>query len=595
MSDGPIQNFSDFFQWWRYRSFDRTQSSSAPCASNPDSCNSTNDTKGLPWSDALRTLLYGQSRVEFTTVFRADGAMARQVVFSLGIQPLGRVATRMTLNPSSGWPTALHGEVILGPKPYSLGLSVGRSRDEVIINYFNRRQPSILTTNRELTRLIVGPSGAEVQRIGELKFYGRSLSTVEVGEAVSYQLHREHLREAYRLLESEGANGAASFLKRNYSFVDEALVRRAMLHPGVGALGLASEMSAYFFLGLGLSQIVPEGPLRHAAQSGSAYAVSNLFRGGLTSLRPSRLGLAIAEGVPVAMIHGLISTGFDAMGFQWKQRWLLEDFGSLALYGRLKSFLYLPNRGLSARGLLGADLAVDTLALGQELWTARRFLRFGSGLAMGALLLGGVYWLATHSNAPEIDFAEIEARYGDSERQRLGISTAEQNPASLSHFSDRPDHSYAARAAVLREIRREQRKSAIILARLLDGSDARRPLSGPLESGEVTTLAEAVSNLSVAQQNSLRTRLRADTIAALFCIERESNREIFYQSLYILSGDVEEREQDRDLVAGILYILQMQGDAPALRPMSSPKLNEMLQEGATLQPQAFFSAPRAHF
>ena len=161
----------------------------------------------------LHLMMYGHARVELTQLTRPDGVVARQIVLSLGLPPVGRLATRMTLHDISGRPTALHGEIILGWKPFSVGASIGRSQKEILVTWFRRYQPSILTTNREVTRLVVRGGGAEVQRLGEMKVYGRSLSTLEIGRAHTVQFSQEHYREARAILESEGAAEASAFLR----------------------------------------------------------------------------------------------------------------------------------------------------------------------------------------------------------------------------------------------------------------------------------------------------------------------------------------------------------------------------------------------
>lgn len=596
MSDGPIENFSSFLRYWGHRSFGGrlpADPEASRASSGADSSANGHSEDHPAWHEALRALMYGNARIEFTTLYRPDGSTARQMVASLGIRPVGRAAVRMTLDSASGVPNAVHGEIILGPRPYSVGGSIGRSRSEIIITWFRRRQPSIFFTNRELNRIVVENGQPVLQHIGELKFYGRSLSSIEIGEAVSYQFSREHLREAYRILGREGSVPAAAFLKRNYPYIDESLVGRAMRRPGLGFLGFAAEISAFLLVGFGIADLVPEGPLRHSLQSGSAFAVSNLFRGGWNVLRPRSLALAVGEGIPVAMVHGLISTGLDEMGVRSRYRWLAEDFGSLAVYGRLKSFFYLPNRGATARSLSGASLGLESAALGEGLWNARRYLRIGGALASSALLVGGIYFFARSASLPDVDFEDIERRYGASERTRLGIPSAH----AAERGSDEPPSSgvhrnFHDRSSDRRRVREEQRRSAFILARILEGGSEAGALGRFLQAGGTQYQFEAaLGRLTPRQRQTLGDRIDGATWNTLLSLSRESDRLMFYEGLYTLALYLEDRNEGTDLAAALLYAVQMQEENAPLRERARRALNGSLHSGAVLSRGPFFEAP----
>ncbi|MFO1519975.1 MAG: hypothetical protein U1F57_09990 [bacterium] len=352
----------------------------------------------LTTRDFLRPLVFGSARYEFTRLYRPDGSMARQMVASLGIPPLGRVATRWTLHDVTLFPTALHGEVILGWKPFAVGASVGRSREEIIFSWFRRRQPSILTNNREITRLVVRGSESELQRIGELKLYSNALSITEIGSAVTYQFEREHYLQANRILAAEGPEAAAAFLKQNYPHIDEGLVRRTLARPGRSGFGFVTEIGASVLVSIALRQTLPEGHLLHALETGASYTVSNLFRGGWEGMRPGNIALSVAEGVPLAMTHGLVSMTLDSvenrLQFQTPYRPIVEDFASLAVYGRLRALAFGNSTSVLMRMAPSAELGLGAAELtGGALW-ASRLARVSLGLGALALVVGGIYLMS---------------------------------------------------------------------------------------------------------------------------------------------------------------------------------------------------------
>ncbi|HKY63079.1 MAG TPA: hypothetical protein VJR29_06650 [bacterium] len=478
--------------------------------------------------ELLRLMMYGHARVELTQLTRPDGAVARQMVWSVGLPPIGRLATRMTLNDFSGMPTAIHGEVILGWKPFSVGASLGRSRKEIIVTWFRRYQPSILTTNREITRLVVRGRNAEVQHLEELKLYGRSLSTLEIGRAHTVQFSREHYREARASLQREGSVEASAFLRRHYPHVDEGFLRQTLRRPRFSAIGFGLELAATYGAAWGLSHYLDEGPLRHAAQNGAAYALASVFRQGLGGLAPARLSGAVAEALPLALIHGGLAAGADAVGLRFPGRWLAEDFGSLAIYGYARGVLF-------PRFLATAAVAeTRLLASGSLAAEARLASRLHWGLT-AALLLGVAVYAQTRPAVPlALSWEEFEARHGDAERKRWNL-----RPGPCDHHWAVP-----------------------LVARILDGGS-----EGPLQE-EINRigprLGRALERISPGRREELAASLGENGLRELLSLSRECDPELFWEGLLHLARRLERAEKFQG-AAMLRYPILIQNEFPGIR------------------------------
>ena len=478
--------------------------------------------------DFLRLMMYGHARIELTHLTRPDGIVARQMVWSVGLPPIGRLATRMTLNDFSGRPTAIHGEVILGWKPFSVGASIGRNGKEIMVTWFRRHQPSILTTNREVTRLVVRGRSAEVQHLGELKLYGRSLSTLEIGRAHTVQFSREHYREARAILEREGSTEAAAFLRRHYPHADEGLLRQTLRRPRFSGFGFGIELAATYGAAWGLSHYLGEGPVRHAAQNGAAYALASVFRQGLGGLAPARLSGAVAEALPLALIHGGLAAGADAVGLRFPGRWLAEDFGSLGIYGYARGAFF-------PRFLASAPIAeTRLLASGSIAAEARLASRFHWGVTV-ALLLGAVVYAQTRPAAPPaLSWEEFEARHGAAERQRWNLR------------SGLCDHHWAV----------------ALVARILDGGG-----EGPLQE-EISRigprLGRALERISPSRREELAASLGESGLRELLALSRECDAELFWEGLLHLARRLERAEKFQG-AAMLRYPILIQNEFPSVR------------------------------
>ncbi len=476
----------------------------------------------------LHLMMYGHARIELTHLTRPDGVVARQMVWSVGLPPFGRVASRMTLNDLTGRPTAIHGEVMLGWKPFSVGASIGRSQREVIVTWFKRYQPSILTTNREITRLVVRGGNAEVQHLGEMKLYGRSLSTLEIGRAHTIQFSREHYREARAILESEGAAQASAFLRRHYPHVDENILRQTLRRPGLNRFGFGFELLATYGAAWGLSSYLGEGPVRHAAQNGAAYAIGSIFRQGWRGLAPARLSGAVAEAIPLALIHGGLALAADAAGIQFQGRWLAEDFGSLALYGYVRGAIF--PRFLATAPSLEAGLFA-TSSVASEARLAARF----HWLATAALVAGIALYAASRPPEPQpLSWEEFESRHGEEERQRWNLQA-------------RPCDS---------------RWTAPLLARILDGGS-----QGPLQeelSRIGPRLGRALERLSPSRRQELVARLGESGLRELVSLSSECDAELFWEGLLHLARRLE-RSEKIEGAAMLRYPLLLQNQFPGIR------------------------------
>lgn len=482
-------------------------------------------------SQLLHLMMYGHARVELTYLTRPDGVVARQLVLSVGLPPVGRLASRMTLNDLTGRPTAIHGEIILGSKPLSVGASIGRSQREILVTWFKRYQPSIMTTNREVTRFIVREGGAEVQRMGELKLYGRSLSTLEIGRAHTYQFSREHYREARAIMEREGSAEAAAFLRQHYPHVDEGFLRQTLRPVRFSRFAFGAELLLTYGAAWGLSNYLGEGPVRHAAQNGAAYAIGSVFRQGWRGLAPARLSGAVAEALPLVAIHAGLSMAADAAGIRFQGRWLAEDFGSLAIYGFGRAALF-PRFLAAAAPALSEAGAVAGPTLASELGIASRF----HWVASAALLAGiGIYAATRPAQPRALSWEEFESRYGEAERRRWNL-----DPVPC-----------------------EDPWGAGVIAKILDGGSA-GPVQREMDAVGPRRLGRAVERITPEQRQSLVDTLGESGLRELLALSQECDRELFWEGLLHLARRMERAENSRGASA-LRYPILLQNEFPGIR------------------------------
>jgi len=337
-------HLSPFVQAWLEEAFSKKdEETNSPTQGNAQSSFSSSSNLA---HRAWRLFGYGSTRIEFANVFRPDGVMNRQMVASMGIPFFGRIATRFTLDKATNIPTAFHIEGILGCKAMSVGASLGADSENFIINYFTRSQRSITAGRRALTRIIIGSENVKAQIMGELKLYGSSLSASELGEALTFQIHRAHLKIAEYLVETQGPQGlerAVRFLQREYEHLaphTDALKHALQTKSSAWKnFGLESLISA--ILGMALSELVPAGNLQHSLQNSVVYVVGSMWRGGISSLNFTRSLGAAAEGVPLTLIHSFISMRLKEVekkhSIHLPQRRMIEDFAAISLYGVFKT------------------------------------------------------------------------------------------------------------------------------------------------------------------------------------------------------------------------------------------------------------------
>lgn len=343
-----------------------------------------------------RQLFFGGSRIQHATVIRTNGEAVRQVMSSVGFG-VGRFSLRNTLNPATNFPNAFHAELILGVKVASVGASIGRTfnsleqiwnnaklnnipetarrvfsglssreGENVMITWFRRFQWSVTAPDKEVTRIVVGQR-AELQLLGEIAGFGTSQAMNEVGETRVYQFAQEHLREAKRLARTTSLDAGLNFLREHYPHIEghENFIRRGLHSPRFNLLGLGLELFTGTLVGTVLSDFIPAGHLQHSIQNSVNYVVGTLFRGGRHSLNLRKVSAACAEGIPLTLVHSLVSVGMRRVHHSLQERTgirlpgvhIAEDFASIAVYDLLKV------RSVRLFGSAPAALAIGSAAL----------------------------------------------------------------------------------------------------------------------------------------------------------------------------------------------------------------------------------------
>ena len=280
----------------------------------------------------------------------------------------------------------------------------------------------------------------------------------------------------------------------------------------------------------GLSHYFGEGPMRHAAQNGAAYAIGSAFRRGWRGLAPARLSGSVAEAIPLALIHAGLSTAADAAGVRFQGRWLAEDFGSLAIYGYARGALF--PRFLAVAPVLGVEsgvLATSSLA------TEARLVSRLHWAATLALFAGLALYASTRPPVPRApSWDEFERLHGDTERHNWNLASA---PCD-SHWT------------------------APLVARILDGGE-----DGPVQ-GELRRIGprvqRAVERILSSRRPDLIDRFGEPGLRELLSLSRECDPELFWEGLLHLANRLQRAGKDQ--AAAILrYPIQLQNEFPGLR------------------------------